>query len=294
MKSIFNTNFLYIDKFYNLIRLMRINQPIGFFLLLWPTLWGLWIANKGAPNISIIMLFVTEVICMRSAGCIINDYIDCNIDSYVQRTKNRPLIDGTVKKKEALVMFVILIVIAISLVLTLNITTIVLSSIVLILSIVYPFLKIYIYLPQLVLGIIFSSPILIVFTAMHSSINMITWLLFIANTIWTISYDTQYAMVDRDDDLHISVKSSALLFGNLDKFIIGVLQSITVCIFVIIGWRENLSISFYLFSILGTVIIFIWQHILIYSRDPKGCFKAFLSNNYVGLLIFIGLFLHFY
>lgn len=280
-------------KCINLVKLMRINQPIGFFLLLWPTLWGLWIANNGTPSISIIILFITGVLCMRSAGCVINDYIDYNIDSHIHRTKHRPLVNGTVKKKEALTIILVLTIISSGLIIILNITTIFLSIIAFILSIIYPFLKRYTYLPQLVLGIIFSFPILITSAAVHHPINSTIWLLFIANIIWTISYDTQYAMLDRDDDRKIAVKSTALLFGDLDKIMIGILQFIMILIFILISRIEQWPKLFDLFSILGSIIIFIWQHILIYNRSQKGCLKAFLSNNYIGLLIFIGIYLNF-
>lgn len=280
-------------KYFNIIRLMRINQPIGFFLLLWPTLWGLWIANKGTPNFSILILFILGVICMRSAGCVINDYIDYDIDKHVKRTKKRPLLDKTIIKKEALIIFFVLIFISSGLVLLLNITTILLSIIALILTIIYPYLKRYTYYPQLMLGILFSWPIIMAFTATNQSLNNITWLLFIANTAWTISYDTQYAMIDRNDDQNINIKSSAILFGNMDKFIIGILQLITVCIFTIIGWKEQFSMIFYLFSVFGTIILYTWQQILIYNRTQKGCSRAFLNNKYVGLLIFIGIMLNY-
>lgn len=278
-------------KFFHLIRLMRINQPIGFFLLLWPTLWGLWIANKGIPNVIILILFILGTICMRSAGCVINDYIDYNIDNHIKRTKNRPLLDNSVTKKEAIITFFTLIIISLALVLMCNIATIFLSLIALILILTYPYLKRYFFCPQLILGILFSWPIMMVFTATNKPLNTTTWLLFIANTIWTISYDTQYAMIDRDDDQRIQIKSSAIFFGKMDKLIIGILQSITVCIFSIIGWKEQFSIIFYYFSVFGTTILYIWQHILIYSRTRIGCFKAFLNNQYVGLLIFIGIML---
>lgn len=286
----------FFKKIYNLSRLMRWNQPTGFFLLLWPALWGLWITNKGFPsnNITIILIFIVGTICMRSAGCIINDYIDKNIDNHVERTKNRPLIDGTISEKEALITCLILIVISIGLVCVCNIKTILIALNALILSIIYPFLKRFFYFPQLVLGIIFSCPILMTCTVInHPIIDEIITLLFIANTIWVIVYDTEYAMIDRNDDIKICIKSSAILFGNWDKLIIGVLQFIIIFIFFLIAWKENLSIFFYIFSILGVTILFIWQHILIHNRSRIGCLKAFWTNNYVGLLIFIGFFLNF-
>lgn len=281
--------FINIKKCLNLIKLMRIDQPTGFFLLLWPTLWGLWIANKGMPNFFILILFIIGTICMRSAGCIINDYIDCDIDKYVKRTKFRPLLKKTITKKEAIITFCILITIACGLVLMLNITTILLSIIALVLTIVYPYLKRYIPCPQLILGILFSWPIIMAFTASNRSMNSTAWLLFIANVFWTISYDTQYAMVDRDDDQNINIKSSAIFFGNMDKLIISILQSITVCIFSIIGWKEQFSISFYCFAVFGIIVLYMWQQILIYNRNRLKCFRAFSNNKYIGLLVFMGI-----
>lgn len=288
-----NAHFVNTEKYFHLIRLMRINQPTGFFLLLWPTLWGLWIANKGVPNFFLLTLFTLGTIFMRSAGCVINDYIDCNIDNHVKRTKHRPLSDKTITKKKARITFFILIIISSTLVLNCNITTILVSSIALVLTIIYPYLKRYFSCPQLILGILFSWPIIMAFTASNQSLNTTAWLLFIANTIWTISYDTQYAMIDRDDDQRIKIKSSALLFGKKDKLTIGILQFITVCIFSIIGWKEQYSIMFYFFSVFGVTILYIWQQILIYYRTRKGCYQAFLNNKYVGLLIFIGIILNY-
>lgn len=285
---------LYIKKYCYLAKLIRINQPIGIFLLLWPTLWGLWLSNRGMPDINILIIFILGVLCMRSAGCVINDYIDCDIDSIVKRTKTRPLPAGLVTKREALIVLLILIIIAIIIVLTLNVVTKLLSIIALLLSGIYPYLKRYIYFPQIILGILFSWPILMTFTAIHHSIDNTAWLLFIINVIWTIVYDTQYAMIDRKDDECIGLKSSAIFFGNMDKFIIGLLQFCVVFLLWIFGWKEQFSMVFYIFSVFGVIILFIWQQILIYERRKIRCFQAFLSNNYIGMLIFMGIAFSFY
>lgn len=280
---------LYVKNCYNVARLTRINQPIGIFLLLWPTLWGLWFASQGMPDIGILMIFIFGVLCMRSAGCIMNDYVDCDIDRVVNRTKNRPLPIGVITKKDALIILSILLVIAAMIVSMLNDVTIFLSLIALLLSWIYPYLKRYIYVPQVVLGILFSWPILMAFTAISCVIDSTTWLLFIINFVWVIIYDTQYAMVDREDDKFVGVKSSAILFGNMDRFVIGCLQFCMICALCILGWRERLSIIFYIFSIFSVIMLFVWQQILIHERNTMRYFLAFLSNNYVGMLIFIGI-----
>lgn len=284
----------FIKKCYNLAQLMRINQPIGFFLLLWPTLWGLWLSYKGIPEKVVLIVFIVGALCMRSAGCIINDYIDYDIDSHVQRTKTRPLPSGMIRRKEALVALAMLLFIAFILVLNFNFITIFLSVVALILSWVYPYLKRYTYFPQVMLGILFSWPILMAFTAINNPINSTTWLLFLMNTVWTIVYDTQYAMIDREDDIYVGIKSSAVLFGDMDKFLIGILQLCIVFILGIIGWKERFTVVFYFFSLFGVIVLFMWQQILIHKRKRIRYFQAFLSNNYVGMLVFIGIASNFY
>ncbi|WP_159714959.1 4-hydroxybenzoate octaprenyltransferase [Blochmannia endosymbiont of Camponotus nipponensis] len=279
----------FIKKCYNLAQLMRFNQPIGFFLLLWPTLWGLWLSNRGIPDNIILIVFVVGVLCMRSAGCIINDYVDCDIDGCVERTKTRPLPSGMIKKKEALVMLAILLCIALILVLRFNLITVFLSLIALILSGVYPYLKRYTYLPQVMLGILFSWPILMAFTSIDHPVDSTAWLLFLMNTLWVIVYDTQYALVDREDDICIGIKSFAVLLGNMDKFIIGIFQLFIVLILGIIGWKERFVAVFYFFSLFGVIILFVWQQILINKKRKIRFFQAFLSNNYIGMLVFIGI-----
>lgn len=289
-----SNEFFCMKKFYYLIQLIRINQPIGIFLLLWPTLWGLWFVNEGMPDINILIVFVLGVLCMRSAGCVINDYIDCDIDSLVNRTKKRPLSAGFITKKDALIVLLGFLVVAIVTVCTLNFITIFLSCIALLLSGIYPFLKRHIYFPQIILGVLFSWPILMTFTAMDCSINNTTWLLFMINFIWVIIYDTQYAMIDRKDDKRIGIKSFAILFGSVDVFIIGFLQFFVIFLLCILGWKENLSLIFYIFSVYGVTILFVWQQILICTRREIRYFQAFLSNCYVGMLIFMGIAFSFY
>ncbi|URJ25119.1 4-hydroxybenzoate octaprenyltransferase [Candidatus Blochmannia ocreatus (nom. nud.)] len=285
----------FIKKCYNLAYVMRVNQPIGFFLLLWPTLWGLWLSKQGIPDTTILVIFIIGVICMRSAGCIINDYVDYKVDSCITRTKGRPLTTGQLSKKGALIALVVLLIIAFILILYLNVITIFLSLIALILSVVYPYLKRYTYFPQVVLGILFSWPILMTFTAIDKSIDSIMlWLLFLMNFLWVIVYDTQYAMLDREDDKEIGIRSLAVFLGNMDTLVIGILQFFIVFILGIIGYLERFFIEFYIFSLCGVIMLFIWQQMLIRTREKKNYFRAFLSNNYVGMLIFLGIFISFY
>lgn len=285
---------LYIKKYYSLLTLMRVNEPIGIFLLLWPTLWGLWLSHQGMPNVNILIIFVLGVLFMRSAGCVMNDYVDCSIDRLVERTKKRPLPTGLITKKDALILLLILFIILALIVLNLNFFTILLSLIALLLSGIYPYLKRYIYFPQLILGILFSFPILMAFTAVNYSINSTTYLVCLINIIWVIVYDTQYAMIDREDDRCIGIKSSAIFFGNMDKYAIGFLQFLILFLLFFLGWKEHFSIVFYVFSVFGVTILFIWQQALIYGRKKINLFQAFLSNNYVGMLIFMGIAFNFY
>lgn len=279
-----------LDKWYICCQLMRIDKPIGLLLLLWPTLWALWLAGQGVPDIGTLIIFILGVFFMRAAGCVINDYIDRNYDSHVKRTSNRPLPNGVISTKEVKQLFAGLVSISFILVLMLNIWTIILSVVALVLAWIYPLMKRYTHLAQVVLGAAFGWPIPMVFTEVLESLPMICWLLFLANITWTIAYDTQYAMVDRDDDLRIGIKSTAILFGQFDKFIIGLLQLVTLLLLGIIGWQMILSWLFYL-ALVGVAALFIWQQILITGYDRQACFRAFLNNNYVGMLVFIGIIL---
>lgn len=268
-------------------RLMRIDKPIGALLLLWPTLWALWLAKMAAPPLHILAVFVAGVFVMRAAGCVINDYADRKVDGHVERTKHRPLASGAVTAKEAKYLFVVLGLIAFALVLSMNLMTIMLSIVGLALAWVYPFMKRYTHLPQVVLGAAFGWAIPMAWSAVSESLPLVCWLVFLANICWTVAYDTQYAMVDRDDDLKIGVKSTAILFGRYDKFIIGLLQLATLVLMAWVGMILDLNGAFY-WTLLLAGGLFVYQQKLIAERDRQACFRAFLNNNYVGLVLFLG------
>lgn len=280
------------DKLHAYFRLMRADKPIGFYLLLWPTVWALLLAANGLPSLHIMVVFVFGVFVMRSAGCVINDYADRKVDGEVQRTTNRPLISGEVTEAEALGLFALLIVIAFGLVLTLNWQTILLSFAALALASVYPFMKRYTHMPQFVLGAAFSWSIPMAFMAVNESVPNWSWLLFMANLLWTTAYDTQYAMVDRDDDLKIGIKSTAILFGKMDKLAIGLLQLCALGLLLYLAYLLALNWAFYL-ALMAVAGLFIYQQWLIKDRLKANCFKAFLNNHYAGMLIALGLFFQF-
>mgnify|MGYP000962719630 FL=1 len=269
-------------------RLMRTDKPIGALLLLWPTLWALWVATPGLPPLWILAVFVAGVWLMRAAGCVVNDYADRKFDGHVKRTANRPLPSGDVTEKEARTLFVVLVLLSFLLVLTLNTMTILLSVAALALAWVYPFMKRYTHLPQVVLGAAFGWSIPMAFAAVSESVPLSCWLMFLANILWAVAYDTQYAMVDRDDDLKIGIKSTAILFGRQDKLIIGILQVAVLGLMVAIGYLNHLNGAFYA-AVAAAGVLFIYQQKLIANREREACFKAFLNNNYVGLVLFLGL-----
>ncbi|MFJ5252020.1 4-hydroxybenzoate octaprenyltransferase [Serratia liquefaciens] len=268
--------------------LMRIDKPIGTLLLLWPTLWALWLAGKGMPSLSILLVFVVGVFLMRAAGCVVNDYADRAVDGHVKRTAGRPMPSGRVSEKEAKILFVVLVLISFALVLTLNAMTIWLSLAALALAWAYPFMKRVTHLPQFVLGAAFGWGIPMAYAAVSESLPLSCWLLLLANICWTVAYDTLYAMVDRDDDLNIGVKSTAILFGRYDKLIVGLLQFATLLLMLWVGYLAQLSGAFY-WSLLLAGALFIHQQKQIAGRERDACFKAFLDNNYVGLVLFIGI-----
>ncbi|WP_157991284.1 4-hydroxybenzoate octaprenyltransferase [Candidatus Erwinia haradaeae] len=268
--------------------LIRGDKPAGLLLLLWPTLWALWLSEMSTPSFEVLFVFVLGVFFMRSAGCIVNDLADWKIDGYIKRTCKRPIPHGLISKKEAKIFFLFFILLSCFLVLTMNKTTIFLSFIGLFLTLIYPFMKRYTHLPQVVLGVAFSWPIPMAWEAVSQSLPKACWLLFLANIFWVVAYDTQYAMVDRSDDLKIGVKSSAILFNHYDKLMIGFLQFLSLIIFILIGWQLNLAWSFY-YSIFIASLLFIYQHKLIADRHPQDCFRAFLNNNWVGLVLFLGI-----
>lgn len=272
--------------------LIRLDRPVGIFLLLWPTLWSLWIAAKGFPDLSVFVVFVLGVILMRSAGCVLNDIADQRFDPYVARTQTRPLASGKVSSFEALILAGSLILMAFLLVLTMNWLTVQLAFIAVILAGIYPFMKRYTYLPQFFLGLTFGWAIPMAFAAQTGSVPQIAWLLFIANVLWSVVYDTMYAMVDREDDLKIGVKSTAILFDDADRVIIGIIQTLVLVTLIMIGNQAQLGISYFIGLAIASCF-FIYQMTLIWNRKPEFCMKAFLNNNWFGLTVFIGLFLDF-
>ncbi len=273
-------------------QLMRMDRPIGSLLLMWPTVWALILSAQGIPDIKIVLVFVAGVFMMRSAGCVINDFADRKVDGHVKRTAQRPLPSGKVTAKEAISLFLVLAIGSFLLVLTMNALTIKLSFIGIVLAFIYPFMKRYTHLPQLFLGLAFSWSIPMAWAAQANELPLIAWFVFVINVLWTIAYDTQYAMVDRDDDLVIGIKSTAILFGRFDKMIIGVLQLISIAMLITLGSYYQLSGSYY-WSLLVASGLFVYQQHLIRHRERQSCFQAFLNNNYVGMVIALGLLLSF-
>ncbi|MCY1200779.1 4-hydroxybenzoate octaprenyltransferase [compost metagenome] len=270
------------------IQLTRLDKPIGIYLLLWPTLWALWIAGEGSPSLANLVIFVLGVNLMRAAGCVINDYADRNFDGHVSRTRARPLASGRVTPREALVFFAVLVAISFVLVLFTNATTIWLSFGGLALAACYPFMKRYTYYPQVVLGAAFSWGMPMAFTAETGELPAAAWLLYIANLLWTVAYDTYYAMTDREDDLKIGVKSTAILFGDADRLIIAILQGLALLCLLLAGNRFELGTCFHL-GLVAAAACFAWEFHSTRSRDPQACFKAFLHNHWAGLAILAGI-----
>ncbi len=267
---------------------MRLPRPIGIYLLLWPTLWAVWIAAHGKPSIKIVLIFTLGVVLMRSAGCVINDWADRHFDGQVARTKERPIASGRLPAREALYLFVFLIACSASLLLFLNWTTFFWSFSALALASLYPFMKRFTYLPQLVLGAAFSWAIPMAFVAQNQPPSTLCWLLYAANLLWTVAYDTQYAMADRDDDLKIGVKSTAILFGDYDLLIIALLQAVFLALLALIGYMLHFGVIWS--STLGIcVALFIWQWRHCRDRIPTHCTESFLHNHKIGMIIFLGL-----
>lgn len=270
--------------------LMRLDRPIGILLLLWPTLWALWIASDGHPDPLVVAVFVVGVVVMRSAGCVINDYADRNIDPHVERTRNRPLATGKVSPKEALLLFVALCGLAFALVLLMNELTIALSLVGAILAATYPFMKRYTHLPQFYLGAAFGWAVPMSFAAQTNSVPPIAWLLLLAVMLWAVAYDTMYAMADRVDDLRIGVKSTAILFGDADRIMVAAFQTSVITVMLVVAHEAQLGQVFHAGIAVG-VALALYQQYLLRGRDPTLCFRAFLNNNWFGAAIFAGLFL---
>ncbi|MGI2070184.1 4-hydroxybenzoate octaprenyltransferase [Shewanella baltica] len=269
-------------------RLTRIDRPIGTLLLLWPCLMALMLAAGGMPDLKVLVIFIIGVVIMRACGCIINDYADRDLDSFVERTRSRPLASGEISTKEALILFVILGLSAFGLVLLLNGLVVKLSVIGIILTIIYPFTKRITNMPQMFLGIVWSWSIPMAYAAQTGEVPMEAWWLFAANWCWTVAYDTMYAMVDRDDDLKVGIKSTAILFGKYDRQIIGLFQLAALACFIAAGWSADRGLLYGL-GILTFVGFSTYQQMLIFDRERAPCFKAFLNNNWAGLALFVGL-----
>ncbi|TLS66326.1 4-hydroxybenzoate octaprenyltransferase [Mariprofundus erugo] len=268
--------------------MMRLDRPIGTLLLLWPTLWALWLAGDGHPDGQLVLVFMLGVFLMRSAGCVINDYADRNIDGFVERTRSRPLAAGEVRPIEALLLFAFLSFVSFLLVLMTNQLTVELACVAVALAALYPFMKRYTYWPQVFLGAAFGWAIPMAFAAQTGHVPAASWLLFLANICWVVVYDTMYAMVDRDDDLKIGVKSTAVLFGALDRHMIGLFQLFFVLLMAAVGVSFSAGLFFYA-ALLLAALLSLYHQSLIFGRERDHCFKAFLHNNYLGAVIFGGI-----
>ncbi len=294
MKSLLANGFApeLVTQLRNYGKLMRFDKPVGIWLLLWPTLWALWLAGQGRPDQGLFVVFVLGVVVMRAAGCVLNDYADRKIDPYVERTRNRPIASGAVTPMEALTLFVALALIAIGLASMLNDLARLLAVVGGVLTVAYPFVKRYLSIPQFVLGAAFGWAVPMAFAAQTGRIPELAWLVFGTAMIWAVIYDTFYAMVDREDDKKIGVKSTAILFGEVDLFVIAGLQSLMLVALVLIGYRAELGFWFYL-SVGAAAILMAWHQWLARDREPAGCFAAFLNNHLIGLAVFIGIVLHY-
>jgi len=273
-------------------KLMRIDKPIGSWLLLWPTLWALWLAGEGHPDQGLFVVFVLGVFVMRSAGCVLNDYVDRKIDPYVERTRMRPIASGVVAPGEALILFVALALIAIGLATMLNRPARMLAIVAAVLTVAYPLIKRYVSIPQFVLGAAFGWAVPMAFAAQTGATSQLAWLVFGVAVIWAVIYDTFYAMVDRDDDRKLGVKSTALLFGEVDLFVIAGLQILMLAALAFVGMQAELGFWYFL-SVIATAALMAYHQWLARDRQPAGCFSAFLHNRHIGLVIFIGIVLHY-
>ena len=281
-----------INQLRNYVQLMRLDKPIGIWLLLWPTLWAIWLAGEGHPDGGVFLVFVLGVVVMRSAGCVLNDYADRNIDPYVERTRLRPIASGAVAPVEALTLFVALGLIAIGLAAMLNRPAQILAVVGAGLTIAYPFIKRFISIPQFVLGAAFGWAVPMAFAAQTGETAQLAWLVFSTALIWAVIYDTFYAMVDREDDIKVGVKSTAILFGDADLFVIGGLQALMIIALILIGQMAQLGLWFYL-SVALAAILMGYHQWLARDRQPAACFAAFLNNHWIGMTVFIGIVLHY-
>ena len=274
------------------LRLTRLDRPIGIWLLLWPTLWALWVAGNGRPDPKVLMVFVLGTTVMRSAGCIVNDFADRNVDPHVRRTRERPLAARRVTATEALLLFVGLLSAALWLVTRLDYFTLRLACVGAMLTVSYPFVKRFFALPQLYLALAFSWGVPMAFAALLGALPRVAWIMFVATIIWVTIYDTLYAMVDREDDLKIGVQSSAIVFADMDRIIVGVLQLTMLLALLLMGASLHFGRA-YLAALAVAAVFFAYQQWLIRARDPDACLRAFLNNHYVGMSIFIGILLEY-
>lgn len=272
---------------------MRLHRPVGIYLVLWPALWSLWLAAEGLPPVEVVLIFVLGAIIMRSAGCVINDYADRHWDGSVARTAQRPLARGLITPKAALILFAGLCLVGFSLVLLLNTLTILLSFVALLLATLYPFTKRFTHWPQMVLGIAFAWAVPMGYAAVLNMVPSQAWLVFVITIIWTLIYDTFYAITDREDDLKVGIKSTAILFGRYDVLVITLLQSVMVLLLICLGIWVQLGLAFWL-SLILVASLFAWQVWQSRHRDPQACFKAFKQNHWVGLVILVGLMIDYY
>ncbi|MCY3565526.1 MAG: 4-hydroxybenzoate octaprenyltransferase [Gammaproteobacteria bacterium] len=268
--------------------LVRLHRPVGIYLLLWPTIGALWLAAGGIPSLKLLFIFVSGTVVMRSAGCCINDFADYHIDGEVLRTRERPLATGQLSRRDALHGFVALSLFGFVLVLFTNLPTILLAIAAIPIIALYPFLKRVTHMPQVALGVAFSWGILMAFTAQTGGLATQAWLLFLANCLWTVVYDTQYAMVDREYDRRLGMKSTAILFGDSDNMMIGLLQVMFIAAMWLAGRQFDLGLPYFL-SLVGASLLFAWQQILTSDRQPEACFRAFVNNQWVGALVFLGI-----
>jgi 4-hydroxybenzoate polyprenyltransferase len=274
-------------------QLARFNRPVGTWLLLWPALWALWVAGEGTPDQKVLIVFVLGVVVMRAAGCVINDFADRDIDPHVRRTRDRPIAARRVSPVEALVLFVVLLLIALFLVTFLDLLTIKLAFIGAALTVSYPFVKRVFPMPQLYLGISFGGwSVPMAFAAETGKLPRVAWVLYIAAVVWAAIYDTIYAMIDREDDLKIGVKSSAILFADMDKALIFVMQAMMIWALVLAGQNMHFG-QWYYGGLTAAALLFLYQQWLIRDRNPAGCLRAFLNNQYVGMVIFVGILLQY-
>lgn len=278
----------FIERLDQYEKLMRLDKPIGILLLLWPTLWGLWLSSAGAPNPWIAAIFVIGVALMRSAGCVMNDFADRNFDRHVERTRERPLAAGRVSAREALILAGILALLAFLLVLQLNRLTVKLSFVALALAVIYPFLKRVFWLPQAWLGVAFGFGIPMAFAAHQNTVVPLVWVLLVANVFWAIAYDTEYAMVDREDDKKLGLKSSAILFDRFDVAAVMICHALFLVCLVHVGLRAQLGIGYFTGLVLAACVA-AYQYLLIRERTREGCFRAFMLNNFQGAAVFGGI-----